>query len=117
MNSAEHDDRSRRDGDSRGQMEAEIKSKQTRKLHARRTKDSGVWFGLGMMGTVGWSVTVPTLLGVALGIWIDRRWPSSVSWTLVLLFGGLILGCLNAWFWVSRQQEEIERERESDDGD
>ena len=27
----------------------------------------GVWFGLGMMGLIGWSVVVPTLLGTALG--------------------------------------------------
>ena len=96
------------------QMEVEIHGKQDRKLRARRTREQGVWFGLGMMGTVGWSVTVPTLLGIALGIWIDLHWPSRFSWTLVLLFGGLILGCLNAWFWVSRQQESIEQEKEDD---
>jgi ATP synthase protein I len=101
--------------DGRGQMETKIQGKQARKLRARQTREQGVWFGLGMMGTVGWSVTVPTLIGIALGVWIDLRWPSRVSWTLVLLFGGLILGCLNAWFWVSRQQENIEREKESED--
>jgi ATP synthase protein I len=35
----------------------------------------GVWFGLGMMGLIGWSVAVPTLLGAALGIWLDNRYP------------------------------------------
>ena len=28
-----------------------------------------------MMGLVGWSVVVPTLLGAALGIWLDHRHP------------------------------------------
>jgi predicted F0F1-ATPase subunit len=40
--------------------------------HVTRT---GVWFGLGMMGLIGWSVAVPTLLGAALGLWLDSRHP------------------------------------------
>jgi ATP synthase protein I len=64
-----------------------------------------------MMGTIGWSVVVPTLLGVALGIWIDAHWRTPVSWTLMLLFGGLILGCLNAWFWIAHELKQMEREK------
>jgi ATP synthase protein I len=112
MDSANDDPLRGQQQDGRDQMETEIHEKQARKLRARRTREQGIWFGLGMMGTVGWSVSVPTLIGVALGIWIDLHWPSRISWTLVLLFGGLILGCLNAWFWVARQQESIEREKE-----
>lgn len=98
-------------------MVVDIEGKQARKLRARRTKHRGTWFGLGMMGTIGWSVVAPTLLGVALGIWIDAQWPSSVSWTLVLLIGGLVLGCLNAWFWMAREQRTMEREKEDKDVD
>lgn len=112
MASGDHERQREDRPDGRGRLEVEIEQKQSRKLHARRSREKGVWFGLGMMGTVGWSVTVPTLLGVALGLWIDLHWPGRVSWTLVLLFGGLILGCLNAWFWVSRQQQEMEQEKE-----
>jgi ATP synthase protein I len=57
-------------------------------------------FGLGMIGMVGWSVAIPTLLGVAAGMWMDRTWPGPHSWTLTMLFVGVILGCLNAWYWV-----------------
>lgn len=56
--------------------------------------------GLSVFGVVGWSVTVPTLMGIALGVWIDTHWPSDYSWTLMLLFLGIVLGCLNAWFWI-----------------
>ncbi|MBN1614663.1 MAG: AtpZ/AtpI family protein [Deltaproteobacteria bacterium] len=72
------------------------------KLRAQRQKDHTVWFGLGMFGTVGWSVAIPTLIGVAIGVWIDRVWPSRFSWTLMLLIGGVMLGCLNAWYWVRK---------------
>jgi len=80
-----------------------ITVKQNRKLRARRQKDRNVWFGLGMFGLVGWSVAIPTVIGVAVGIWIDETWPSRYSWTLMMLLLGLILGCVNAWFWVKRE--------------
>lgn len=80
-----------------------IVSKQNRKLKARQEKNQSVWFGLGMLGLVGWAVAIPTIIGIAIGIWIDNTWPSRYSWTLMMLFIGLILGCLNAWFWVKRE--------------
>ena len=92
----------------------EVDVRERRKLRAREKKSDEVWFGLGMFGVVGWAVAVPTVLGIFLGVWIDRRWPSPYSWTLMLLFIGLILGCLNGWFWVNRQRRMINREREPD---
>ena len=55
------------------------------KLKAQREATKSVWFGLGMSGLIGWSVTIPTLIGAALGIWVDKRYPSTYSWTLMLL--------------------------------
>ncbi len=83
------------------EMEKAIASKEERRIIARREKDHGLLFGLSIFGIVGWSVVIPTLAGIAMGIWIDGRWPGRFSWTLMLLFGGLICGCLNAWYWVS----------------
>ena len=67
-----------------------------------RQEDKAVWFGLGVFGVVGWSVAIPCLAGIALGLWIDRQWPSRFSWTLMLLIGGVMIGCLNAWYWVQK---------------
>jgi ATP synthase protein I len=79
-----------------------------RKLKARRDGTKSIWFGLGMSGLIGWSVTVPTLIGAAIGIWADRRHPSPYSWTLMLLLTGLIIGCLNAWHWVASEYKEMQ---------
>lgn len=87
--------------------------KATRKLKARRNNTSGVWFGLGMMGLIGWSVVVPTLLGAALGLWLDQRYPGGRSWTLALLVAGLIIGCFNAWHWVDKEDKAMRDEQES----
>ena len=86
--------------------------KAARKLKAQRTVSRTIWYGLGMMGLVGWSVVVPTLLGAALGIWLDKHHAGRHSWTLMLLLIGLILGCLNAWHWVVKEDRKIREEQE-----
>jgi ATP synthase protein I len=83
-------------------FESEVEKKEARMIRGRREKGETVWFGLGMFGVVGWSVAIPTLIGVAVGLWIDSTWPSRYSWTLMLLICGVILGCVNAWYWVRR---------------
>ncbi|MBU2572938.1 MAG: AtpZ/AtpI family protein [Elusimicrobia bacterium] len=93
----------------------EVGAKAARKLRAQRHVTRGVWFGLGMMGLIGWSVVVPTLLGAALGIWLDRHYPGSHSWTLMLLVTGLGVGCLNAWNWVTKEDTEIREEQDDND--
>lgn len=87
-----------------------VARKEERKIRGRREKEHyGVWFGLGTIGVVGWSVAIPTLIGIAVGVWIDRTWPSGYSWTLMLLIIGVILGCMNAWFWVKRESGTSDR--------
>ena len=85
----------------------QVGAKAARKLKARRNATQGIWFGLGMMGLIGWSVAIPTLLGATLGLWLDRRFPGGRSWTLALLVAGLSIGCLNAWFWVSKEDKAM----------
>lgn len=83
-----------------------IARKARRKKEALKRHDENVWFGLGMFGLVGWAVAVPTLLGVALGIWLDAHAPVRFSWTLTLLFIGVIIGSINAWYWVRRESRD-----------
>lgn len=80
-----------------------VRRKEARKARARREGRRGLAFGLGLFGLVGWSVAIPTLLGVALGVWIDGRSDGPYSWTLMLLVVGVAVGCANAWYWVRRE--------------
>ncbi len=93
----------------------QVGAKETRKLKAQRKVTRTVWTGLGMMGLIGWSVAVPTLLGAALGIWLDKRYPGVHSWTLTLLITGLFLGCLNAWRWVAKEDKAMRADLEAKD--
>lgn len=85
---------------------AKVGAKEVRKLKARR-HPTHVWLGLGMMGLIGWSVAIPTVLGAALGLWLDKRHPGAHSWTLALLVAGLVIGCLNAWHWVAKEDRAM----------
>jgi ATP synthase protein I len=78
--------------------------KAARKARARAEDDRSIFFWLGMFGMVGWAVAIPTLAGIALGLWLDRTWPAArASWTLTFLLVGVALGVLNAWYWVRRE--------------
>jgi len=50
-----------------------------------------------MIGTLGWSIVVPTLIGTFAGRWLDRHFGSGIFWTLGLLVAGLTVGCNLAW--------------------
>src|SRR5262249_12177633 len=82
-------------------MMREVESKQRRLEQQRR---HGPLEAIAVLGVIGWSITIPTLVGAALGIWIDGRWPGRFSWTLILLVGGLIAGCVHAWLRVKEDQ-------------
>ena len=59
--------------------------------------------GLGTFGMIGWSVAAPTIGGIFLGIWLDKAAPQTFSWTITLLFVGVVLGVVIAWRWVGRE--------------
>jgi ATP synthase protein I len=99
----------------RTRFSREVGAKAASKLRAQRHVTRTIWFGLGMMGLVGWSVAVPTLLGAALGIWLDQRYPGGHAWTLALPVVGLGTGCLNAWHWVHKEDKAIREEQEDND--
>jgi ATP synthase protein I len=90
-----------------------VGDKAIRKAQARHKDRRGsIWFGLGTFGMVGWSVAIPTLLGILVGSWLDERYAMGFSWRLTLMVIGLAIGCANAWYWVSKERSHIEAERE-----
>ena len=95
---------------------AQVAAKAARKLRGQHDGNRGIWFGLGMSGLIGWSVAVPTFLGAMLGLWLDQNHPGAHSWTLALLAAGLVIGCANAWHWVSQQDRAMQEEPENKDG-
>ena len=50
-----------------------------------------------MIGVLGWTIVLPTLLGLFAGRWLDRTFHMGIFWTLGLLVAGLAAGCVLAW--------------------
>ncbi len=93
-----------------------IGEKENRKLKAQHEKKRSAWMGLAVIGMIGWSVTVPALLGVALGMWLDKCYPEHRFhiWTLNLLMIGLITGCLIAWQWISKENKSMHKNQKEE---
>lgn len=100
-------------GDYREKISKQVNQKEQLKIRARQEGGMRAISWLGMIGIIGWSVTVPLLLGIAAGMWIDSHFPSRYSWTVMLLFGGLGAGCINAWLWVKKALQ-LKKDRAED---
>ena len=94
-------------------LSQQVGVKVARKLKAQR--DAPAWSDLNVMGLIGWSIVVPTLLGAALGRWLDGHYPLTHSWTLMLIMMGLALGCWNAWRWVVKTGHQTKTIEEGND--
>jgi ATP synthase protein I len=82
-----------------------ISEKEKRKLKSLNEEKRSEWFGLGMFGMVGWSITAPTFLSTIGGIWLDKNYPQTFSWTVTCLILGLVVGCIIAWKWVINENK------------
>ena len=85
------------------EFETRVARQRARIEEGRREKGQSFWSYVGLIGTVGWSVVVPMIVGVLLGRWIDHG-SGGWRWTLGLLVLGLFIGCLNAWRSISKEQ-------------
>ena len=93
----------RKDDDRDEELAEEVAERSKRKMKARKREEKVLWYGLGMFGLIGWSVSVPTLVCLAIGIWLDSVYQTDYSWTLMLLILGISVGCINAWYWISKE--------------
>ena len=82
-----------------------VEEKTKRRLKAQEEGERPIFFGLGMFGVVGWTIAIPTVVGIFIGRWLDagKAESSSVSWTLTCMFVGLVFGAFGAWRWINRE--------------
>ncbi len=57
---------------------------------------------LGQIGVLGWTIVVPTLLGLVLGCWLDKRLGTGIFFSAPLLMLGAAAGLWFAWKWMHR---------------
>jgi len=74
-----------------------VKRRRERRERWQRQGERSLGQNLAMIGALGWTIVVPTLLGIFAGRWLDRTFHSGIFWTLGLLVVGLAVGCSLAW--------------------
>jgi ATP synthase protein I len=65
---------------------------------------------LGQIGILGWSIVIPTLLGLVIGHWLDRSFNTGVFFSAPLLMIGAAFGLWSAWKWMHRQTRSTHRD-------
>jgi ATP synthase protein I len=91
-----------RDGrpDARRSLERDVS-----RLERREGSAESFWRSLSVLGTVGWSIALPTAAGAWLGHRLDLNFDSGVRFTLMLLVAGVMVGSVIAWRVVREHRE------------
>lgn len=83
--------------------------------HRRAKGEKAAFFhSLALLGTIGWLIAGPLLLGLFGGRWLDHLFGSGLTWTLGGAFAGLALGSWMSWRRLVEAEEEEQREQSSD---
>lgn len=77
-----------------------------RDKEAQNDPEPSVAARLGQIGVLGWTIVVPTLLGLFVGRWLDRRFATGIFFSAPLLMIGAAIGLWSAWKWMRRHGPE-----------
>lgn len=80
-----------------------IRRSAERMKHARNAPKSSPLRGLSAFGMIGWSIAVPVVAGAFLGMWLNRVAPQDFSWPIALILGGVVIGGILSWGWISKE--------------
>lgn len=67
-----------------------------------RSRRERLFLGIGLVGSLGWMIALPTVGGAFLGRYLDRRLDTQLSFTLSLLLLGLAAGAYTVWRFFLR---------------
>ncbi len=81
-----------------------VERRQERRARWEREGERPIWRNLSMIGSLGWLIVTPILIGALIGRWLDHYYGQGVFWTGSLIFLGAAIGFYFAW-------QKIERDR------
>ena len=84
-------------------LRSAVRRKRRRHEKNEREADESFWSTAGMMGTIGWSVALPTAAGVLFGRWLDGVLGAGQVFMVFFMLVGLALGCILAWRQVAEK--------------
>mgnify|MGYP002636826717 CR=1 FL=1 len=84
-----------------------IQEQQAERLKAEREPVGSLWRTVAQVGTLGWLLALPPVLGAFLGHLLDMRLQTGITWALGLLFMGLLAGAYFFWRTVQEAQDKL----------
>lgn len=78
-------------------LDEAVRVRRERAERWKREGERSIGENLAMIGSLGWLVVIPALIGIFLGRWMDRSFDSGIFWTLGLLVAGVAVGSALAW--------------------
>ncbi len=85
-----------------GELQRAVERRRARDEKWRREGERPLARNLALVGTLGWLIVVPTLLGTVAGRALDKIAGTGITLTSALLVVGVVAGCWLAWTHVSR---------------
>ncbi len=85
-----------REGDDRNLGNAVARRSQRRRRWEREG-ERPLARNLAMIGSLGWLIVIPTLIGVLIGRWLDHAFDTGITFAAALLFVGAAIGFWLAW--------------------
>lgn len=61
----------------------------------KRSGGRAPWYYVGLIGEIGFAISVPIAGGAILGVFLDRWWSTAPKATLSLLFLGVLVSFMN----------------------
>jgi ATP synthase protein I len=78
-------------------LDEAVERRRARREAWKREGERSLASNLAMVGTLGWLIVVPALIGTFVGRWIDRKTGMGVTFTSALMCLGIVAGSVLAW--------------------
>lgn len=91
--------------DARDELHRAIELRESRQRQWREKGERSLGRNLALMGSLGWLIVTPMLLGAFVGGWLDRLAGGGVMWTAALIFAGCVLGGYLVWRRINEEPE------------
>lgn len=78
-------------------LEQAVERRRARRESWKREGERPLAANLALVGTLGWLIVIPALLGTLAGRWLDRKTGMGVTFTAALMTIGVVFGCWLAW--------------------
>lgn len=103
-NDAGANNSSRQGAELNDDMSKAVHQRQQRAKHWQIHGERTIGQNLSMIGSLGWLIVTPTLLGLWLGLAADRAFGSGIFWTSALIFLGVSFGSYLAWRHIEKER-------------